>query len=159
MSEVPITRAGFDSLDEALAIVNEYYEAVDVLVRENREEFAHYYFREGSGFWLARSGPQVIGCIALRPLPYLGGIATEEPCGEIKRLYVQPAWRGRRIADALLDALHDYARSAGYHWLYLDSKPDLETAFRFYLRRGYESCTRYNDNPQATVFLRRPLWE
>jgi hypothetical protein len=28
---------------------------------------------------------------------------------------------------------------------------------RFYERRGYESVARYNDNPQATIFMRRGL--
>jgi hypothetical protein len=26
-----------------------------------------------------------------------------------------------------------------------------------YQRRGYEQCSRYNDNPQATVFMRKRL--
>jgi hypothetical protein len=36
-------------------------------------------------------------------------------------------------------------------------KDDLKTAIRFYRERGYEECPRYNENPQATVFLRRKM--
>ncbi len=152
MQNLIIRRAGLDSLDQAFAIVSEYYEAVGVMVRENREQFAAYYFGEGSGLWLASSGTQTIGCIALRPLSLY-----DAPSGEVKRLYVHPAWRGKGIADLLLDELHAYAVNARYRWIYLDSKDDLEAAQRFYKRRGYETCPRYNDNPQATVFMRKEL--
>ena len=77
--------------------------------------------------------------------------------GECKRLCVQPAARGRRIADKLLDAQGDFARSKGLRWIYLDSYDELKVAVALYRKRGYVSCARYNDNPQATVFLRKNL--
>jgi GNAT superfamily N-acetyltransferase len=147
MGDITISRAGPNDLDQAWAIVTEYYDSVAVIVREDRPVFSSAYFNEGSGFWLARNKGAVVGCIALRPLDVF------PDSGEVKRLYVQPASRGQGIAGMLLDSLHDYARTAGYEWLYLDSKDDLETAFRFYERRGYRPCARYNDNPQATVFM------
>jgi len=77
--------------------------------------------------------------------------------GECKRLYVQPASRGHRIAEKLLDAQEEFARSQNLRWIYLDSYDDLKVAIALYRRRGYVSCERYNDNPQATVFLRRNI--
>jgi ribosomal protein S18 acetylase RimI-like enzyme len=56
-----------------------------------------------------------------------------------------------------MEALESDAREAGYAAVYLDSKDDLQTAIRFYEHRGYERIPRYNDNPQATVFMRRRL--
>jgi GNAT superfamily N-acetyltransferase len=147
MGDITISRAGPGDLDQAWAIVTEYYDAVDVVAREDRPGFSSAYFSEGSGFWLARSGVKVVGCIALRPLDAFTA------SGEVKRLYVQPASRGQGIAGLLLDAVHEYARTAGYEWLYLDSKDDLAAAIHFYERRGYRPCARYNDNPQATIFM------
>jgi GNAT superfamily N-acetyltransferase len=147
MDALTIRRAGPNDLDDAWSIVAEYYDAVAVVAREDRPTFSSAYFSEGSGFWLATNGGTVVGCIALRPLDAF------RASGEVKRLYVQPASRGQGIASLLLDALHDYARTAGYEWLYLDSKDDLETAIRFYEKRGYRRCARYNDNPQATIFM------
>ena len=49
------------------------------------------------------------------------------------------------------------ARERGFTELYLDTKDDLLEAIRFYERRGYERVPRYNDNPQATIFMRRVL--
>ncbi len=87
----------------------------------------------------------------LRPLPEIADAA------EVKRLYVRPAFRGMRLAYALMQAAEEHARSEGILWLYLDTKDDLHAAIHFYLSTGYERCPRYNDNPQATLFLRKRL--
>ena len=39
----------------------------------------------------------------------------------------------------------------------LDSKDDLRVALAFYERAGYQRCERYNNNPQATVFMKKCL--
>ena len=91
------------------------------------------------------------GCIALREL------AEMPRSGEIKRLYVQPAYRQHGIAQSLLNALEQFAANAGYDWLYLDSAPGMDTAVRFYQRYSYELCPRYNNNPQANIYLRKRI--
>lgn len=150
-SVIRIERASMERMEEAYAIVREYYDAVDVTVRDDAAEFAREYFGEGSGIWLARDDGKAVGCIALRPLPAFAR------AGEIKRMYVKPESRGRGIAERLLKALEAYAADFGYAQLYLDSKDDLTTAIRFYERHGYEACARYNENPQATVFMKKGL--
>jgi ribosomal protein S18 acetylase RimI-like enzyme len=70
---------------------------------------------------------------------------------------VKPWARGRGIADKLLDAQETHARNEGLEWIYLDSYDDLKAAIVLYERRGYERCQRYNDNPQATVFMRKKI--
>jgi GNAT superfamily N-acetyltransferase len=148
---IRIERAGIDRVEEAYAIVQEYYEAVGVMVREDAEKFAREYFGEGAGIWLAVEDGKMLGCIALRALPQI------ESAGEVKRLYVKPDARGHGVAELLLRALEKYAREFRYRWLYLDSKDDLTAAIRFYQKHGYEACERYNENPQATVFMRKAL--
>ena len=111
-----------------------------------------YLTGEDRGIWLAFAGPEPVGCIVLHPL------ADLPRSGELKRLYVKPAYRRQGLAEDLLKALEAYAASnPGYEWLYLDSKDDLLSAIRFYERHGYRRCDRYNANPQATVFMRKAL--
>ena len=148
---IRVERAALDRIEEAYAIVQEYYEAVDVMVREDAGSFAREYFGTGSGIWLAEDGEAVVGCIALRPLH--GRPAS----GEVKRLYVRPEYRGQGVADRLLGALERYALERGYAALYLDTKDDLTAAIRFYQKHRYVSCERYNENPQATLFLSKNL--
>lgn len=151
MSALRVWRAGDRDRETAFALVEEYNAAVGVLVRDSAESFARDYFGAGAGLWLAESDGAMVGCIALRPLKARDG------SGEIKRLYVRPEFRGAGAAAALLAALESYAAEYGYHWLYLDSKDDLETAIRFYQRHGYQPCERYNENQQATVFMRKAV--
>jgi GNAT superfamily N-acetyltransferase len=146
-----IRKAALPDLDAAFRIVEEYYDAANVLARDTKDDFARYYFGERSGVWLASVEDNVVGCIALRELPDL------VRSGEIKRMYVQPTHRGHGIAKELLNALEGFAANASYAWLYLDSAPGMDTAIRFYRRNGFAPCPRYNNNPQANIYLRKKV--
>lgn len=137
--------------DDALALLHEYYEAVHVVQRDAPGSVQKLIDAPASGLWLAYLGDEAVGCVVLRKLKSM------PRASECKRLYVKPAARGNRIADLLLDAQEAYARSEGIEWIYLDSYDDLKAAITLYERRGYERCERYNDNPQATLFMRKYL--
>jgi ribosomal protein S18 acetylase RimI-like enzyme len=53
--------------------------------------------------------------------------------------------------------LERFASERQVAWLYLDTKDDLTGAIAFYRRHNYRVCERYNDNPQATIFMRKRL--
>ncbi len=154
--------------DAAFALIEEYYEAIGVMVRDDRAALEHYLADSESSIWVASVSDRQrrsvaalpasvsdvdkpIGCVMLRPLPQVAG------ADEVKRLYVRPAVRGLGVAHSLMQAAEEHARRQGRQWLYLDTKDDLTPAIRFYLSTGYEHCERYNDNPQATIFLRKRL--
>jgi DNA-binding MarR family transcriptional regulator/GNAT superfamily N-acetyltransferase len=139
------------SNDDAIRLLQEYYVAVSVVQRDTPKAIQRVIDDPGSGVWLAYLEEKAVGCVVLRRL---GSVPF---AGECKRLYVQPAARGHGIADKLLDAQEDFARNKGLHWIYLDSYDDLKVAIALYRKRGYVSCERYNDNPQATVFLRKNI--
>ncbi len=136
---------------DALAILEEYYEAVHVVQRDSPASTRRMFNEPGSGMWLAYLGNEVQGCVVLRRL------ASMPRASECKRLYVKPAARGNHIADKLLDAQEEFAGNTGVEWIYLDSYDDLKAAIALYERRGYEPCERYNDNPQATLFMRKRI--
>jgi GNAT superfamily N-acetyltransferase len=135
----------------ALALVQEYYEAIGVLKRDSSQSIEKLADEPGSGMWLAYLRDAAVGCVVLRSLPTIPSAA------ECKRLYVRPAARGHGIADRLMDALEEFAASQGLQWIYLDSFDDLKSAIALYEKRGYHRCERYNDNPQATLFMRKRL--
>lgn len=149
-SRIRIHRASLGEFATVQSIIDEYCNAIGVLVRDDRNRLEHY-FDDDSGIWLASQAAKSVGCVVLRPLA-----SPAEAC-EVKRMYVRESHRGMNVADALLDALEAYAVGRGYRYAYLDTKDDLRAAVRFYERRGYSACERYNDNPQATIFLRRQL--
>ena len=146
-----ICRANLHDSTEAQLLLSEYYDAIGVLKRDTPQELSLFLSAPEAGFWIASEGTVAVGCVALRRLPFA------EPSAECKRLYVRPAFRGLGVASALLDSLEAHASASGYQWVYLDSTDDLQAALRLYLRRDYRPCERYNDNPQATHFLRKDL--
>lgn len=146
-----IVRATGSAILPAQFLLNEYYEAIGVVKRDTPDEIAAYLDEPASGLWIAYVDEVAAACVVLRPLPSMA------LAGECKRLYVRPQFRGKRLAEALLDAMESYAVASGYQWMYLDSKDDLKEALGIYTRRGYQACERYNDNPQATIFMRKAL--
>lgn len=146
-----IVRIEEELLPEAWDLLQEYYEAASVVVRDDQEELRQVIRTRGSGVWLAFGGNGPAGCVVLR------GLDGRPYAGECKRLYVRPDSRGQGMAAALMDAVESYAVSEGLRWIYLDTYDDLKAAIKLYQSRGYSACPRYNDNPQATIFLRKRL--
>ena len=103
LQEIEIWRTNAAEADAAFCLVQEYFEVVGVVVREDREKFIEEYFGEGRGFWLAKMDGELAGCIGLRRLPRSEELELEDvKCAEIKRMYVREKFRGRGIGKALL---------------------------------------------------------
>lgn len=79
---------------------------------------------------LARLDGEPVGCGALRPGPADG-------VGEVKRMYVAPQVRGRRIGERLVAALLEAARGLGYRRLVLETGTEQPEALRLYERLGW----------------------
>jgi GNAT superfamily N-acetyltransferase len=137
--------------NDALAILQEYYEAVHVVWRDDPGDIQKILDEPASAIWMAYMDNKVVGCVVLRRL------ASIPHSSECKRLYVKPTARGHGIADRLMDALEDFASTEGVRWIYLDTYDGLKPAIALYERRGYLRCERYNENPQATLFMRKKI--
>ncbi|CAK9779508.1 putative acetyltransferase [Cutaneotrichosporon oleaginosum] len=85
-----------------------------------------------------------------------GGVRLLEPgIAEIKRMWVSPAARGRRVATRLLTHLEAQCGALGAHTIRLDTKDVLHEAIAMYKKHGYQEVPRYNDNPYATHFFEK----
>ena len=107
------------------------------------------YQGEGGVFMLLWGGGRVIGAIALRPLA--PGV------GEIKRFAVRPEERGRGHGRRLLRDAIAYARTLGYFRVRLDTIRYPGPALHLFERLGFVEIPRYNDNPDADLFLELDL--
>ena len=87
------------------------------------------------GLWLARAGELPAGCVALRPL--------DASAAEVKRMYVDPAWRGQGVGRALLVTLIAGARARGYRVLRLGTLHDMTPAQALYRSLGFVPIERY----------------
>jgi ribosomal protein S18 acetylase RimI-like enzyme len=77
--------------------------------------------------------------------------------GEVKRMWVAPAVRGRGVAGALLAHLERLIREAGRSEALLDTNSSLTTAVGLYESRGYRRVGDYNGNPDADVWFAKSL--
>jgi GNAT superfamily N-acetyltransferase len=100
---------------------------------------------------LARSGTEVLGTVALKPLA--GRVA------EIKRLYVLPEARGEGLGKALLTRVIDEARDRGYHRIRLDShRASMAPAIGLYRALGFIEIPPYGpDLDGAIAFFEKRL--
>jgi len=112
------------------------------------DEIEHFRPPDGS-FLLVTSARVPIGC---------GGIHRfDETTSEIKRMWIDPAWRGRGLGRRLLDALEGVARESGHRRIVLDTNESLIEAIAMYERAGYHPVERYNDNPYAQHWFAKSL--
>lgn len=87
-----------------------------------------------------------------------GGVQEIAPdVDEVKRMWVDPAWRGAGLGARLLRHLEDVARGRGRGVVRLDTHASLTEAVAMYERAGYRRIGRYNDNPYAEVFFEKTL--
>jgi GNAT superfamily N-acetyltransferase len=93
------------------------------------------YVAPRGAIWLAQAGDDPVGCVALRPL--------SADVGEVKRMYVVPAWRGRGVGRALLERLIEHARALGYERLRLGTLADMTRAQKLYHSLGFVPIERY----------------
>ena len=73
-----------------------------------------------------------------------GGVARfDDSRGELKRMYVAPAVRGRGVGRVLLAELEAHARTLGYVALLLETGDRQAAALRLYASAGYERIPCY----------------
>jgi len=74
----------------------------------------------------------------------IGGLELQEGgVGELKRFFVTPERRGTGVADALLDALLDYARGHELDLVRLETGDKQRAAIAFYRRHGFVEIPRF----------------
>lgn len=108
------------------------------------------YARPDGRLYLAMEGDDAVGSIALRRF--------DAQAGEVKRLYVRPAWRGRGVGDRLTRGVIEVAREIGYRRLLLDTLDHMQAARSLYARAGFRETGAYYHNPlPGAVYMQREL--
>ena len=87
----------------------------------------------GGALLVAHAGSDVAGCVGLR--------ALDDRTGEMKRLYVRPAYRTCGLGKRLVETVIQLARRAGYSELRLDTLPGMKDK-----PKSYAVVAGYTDN-------------
>ena len=98
--------------------------------------------------FLAEVDGRPAGCVGVRPLPDSEGVC------EMKRLYVDPEFRGMGVGLELALAAINAAKAIGYRRLLLDTLPSMRMAVKLYRELGFTEAPAYYKTPvEGTMFL------
>jgi GNAT superfamily N-acetyltransferase len=108
---------------------------------------------------LTRDDIRYLAVVLDRRAVACGGVQSlDRDTGEIKRMYVRPAYRGRGIARDLLAALEELAFQLGHRTVCLETGTYLPAAIGLYTSCGYAPIPVYGeyvDNPYSVCFAKR----
>lgn len=129
---------------EARRLVEEYAASLDLDLgfqnfAHELEHLAGEYAAPTGAFLLAWEQGVALGCAGVRRFA--------DGDGEIKRLYVAPAARGRGIGVLLARSIVAEARRLGYARLLLDTLPAMLEAQALYVSLGFKPTAAYRFNP------------
>lgn len=110
----------------------------NVLLRE-LDQLDACYQGAHEGWFAIYDDTRPIACAALSEM--------EPGIGEICRMYVGPAYRGKGLARQLLEHVLTQARAWGYQRLYLDTFRQPDDARHLYEKLGFTPCPPYHDGP------------
>jgi putative acetyltransferase len=107
------------------------------------------------------AAPHGIILLSMQQDKYTGCVAVRnkgEQIAELKRMYVQPAQRGKGVAKELLLLALNFAKNAGYKIIRLDTLATMQPAINLYTQFGFYEIPAYYHNPEANaVFFEREL--
>jgi len=87
---------------------------------------------------LAWEDEEAVGVVGLRRL--------DAHSAEMKRLYVRPDQRGKKVGRQLAEAIIGEAKRLGYSSIKLDTVPTMKEARQLYVELGFVTIPAYYDN-------------
>lgn len=140
--------------EQSMDMLNEPLDVAELL-RHSVAERGLYTADDGR-LLMAMEAEEVAGIACLKKLR--GNVC------EIKRMYVRPRYRGRKIGHQLLGHLIEEARTLGYSKVFLDSDPYMANAHVLYRSMGFREAAAYpesemygNDYAQHMIYMELEL--
>ena len=121
-------------------VLGEYGFTVDPVLESDLSDPQGSY----DSIWVAIHNEHVIGSVAIR-------LVNDEPVAELKRMYLQPPYRGRGLGRSLLHQALDWAQSRRCQSIVLDTSTAMTAAQHLYesagfVRTGFRTETGAHDS-------------
>ena len=117
---------------------------------EEMEHLEMKYGRPYGRLYLIYCDEKLAGCVGLRKI-------DNQNC-EMKRLYIRPEFRGKKLGNIWVERIIEDAKKIGYSYMLLDTLPFLQNAIHIYKKFGFYEIESYNDSPMDTsIYMRLDL--
>ena len=145
-----VVNLAYDKLDDVRLLLSEYVAmlGIELDFQNYEDELARlpgdYALPQGR-LYAAYWDNQLAGCVALKPY---GGSTCE-----MKRLFVRPEFRGKRIGRALAEKIIIDAKEIGYSAMLLDTMGFLADSIALYRKLGFAETAPYRYNPLSDAMF------
>lgn len=114
------------------------------------EEITTEYNQPTGALILAYEKDQAIACIGLRKY--------DTDAAELKRMFVDPDYRGQQIGQKLLKMIIKEAMDLGYKSILLDTIADMNSAMKLYRSFDFKEISPYRFNPvKGAIYMKKEL--
>lgn len=114
------------------------------------EEIAIEYNAPTGVLLLAYDGDKAVACAGVRQI--------DLHTAELKRMFVDPGYRGLQLGQQLLQLALDEARQLGYRSIRLDTVPTMLSAIKLYKAAGFREIEAYRFNPiPGAIYMEKEL--
>ncbi|WP_345429613.1 GNAT family N-acetyltransferase [Actinoallomurus vinaceus] len=108
-------------------------------------------------FVVGRYGGEAAACGGVLLLDTDTDTDTGTDTAELTRVYLRPAFRGKKGAGLLLEFLEEEARALGARRMVLNTRLDLIEARSLYVRHGYAEIPAYCTGPYVEICYGKDL--
>ena len=89
---------------------------------------------------------EIVGTISLRKI--------REDAGEIKRMYVKPKFRGKKLGNLMVEKVISISEENGFSKLFLDTSSFMSSAVSLYKKYGFKEIDSYTE-----CIVSKELWD
>jgi GNAT superfamily N-acetyltransferase len=99
---------------------------------------------------LMYDGDKAIACAGVRKI--------DSTTAELKRMFVDPGYRGHQLGQQLLQMALAVGKQLGYSSIRLDTVPQMRSAIKLYESAGFREIDPYRFNPiPGAIFMEKEL--
>lgn len=143
------------SFEEGRELFRQYLQSLqlDISFQNVEKELANIHVQynapEGA-LWLAYHGDMAIACVGVR--------LWQEDIAELKRMYVQDAYRKQGVGKGLMERAIETATQLGYKKIRLDTLSHMQAAISLYESYGFYEIDAYRFNPfEGALYMEKIL--
>ena len=93
---------------------------------------------------------EIAGTVSLRKI--------REDAGEIKRMYVKPKFRGKKLGNLLIEEVIEISKGNKFTKLYLDTAQFMSSAISLYKKYGFKETTSYPESVLPKGLLKKMIF-